>query len=82
MQFYNTDSMDLEEADELTISGPITLQTYKAIADYKALDKGEVSFKEDEIVDIVEKNDNGKCKLSFTLSPPPPPPLSMEDLPI
>ncbi|XP_005988606.1 neutrophil cytosol factor 1 [Latimeria chalumnae] len=41
------------------ITGPILLQTYRAIADYPKNTKYELSVKVGDIVDVVEKNENG-----------------------
>lgn len=35
------------------------LQTYVAIADYKAQTKGQINLREDDLVDVIDKNTNG-----------------------
>ncbi|KAM9320089.1 neutrophil cytosol factor 1 [Gastrophryne carolinensis] len=41
------------------ITGPIILQSYRVISDYEKNSKTELSVKEGDVVDIVEKNENG-----------------------
>ncbi|XP_075051098.1 neutrophil cytosol factor 1 [Mixophyes fleayi] len=41
------------------ITGPIILQSYRAIADYEKSSKTELTVKSDDVVDVVEKNENG-----------------------
>ncbi|MEE6469833.1 hypothetical protein FKM82_008787 [Ascaphus truei] len=41
------------------ITGPIILQTYRAIADYEKNSKSELAIKADDVVDVVEKSENG-----------------------
>ncbi|XP_075706493.1 neutrophil cytosol factor 1 [Rhinoderma darwinii] len=41
------------------ITGPIILQSYRAIADYEKNSKSELSVKTDDVVDVVEKKENG-----------------------
>ncbi|XP_040280761.1 neutrophil cytosol factor 1 [Bufo bufo] len=41
------------------ITGPIILQSYRAIADYEKTSKNELSVKTDDVVDVVEKKENG-----------------------
>ncbi|XP_069828568.1 neutrophil cytosol factor 1 [Dendropsophus ebraccatus] len=41
------------------ITGPIILQSYRAIADYEKNSKTELSVKADDVVDVVEKKENG-----------------------
>ncbi|KAM5181926.1 neutrophil cytosol factor 1 [Mantella aurantiaca] len=41
------------------ITGPIILQSYRAIADYEKSSKSELSVKDGDVVDVVEKNENG-----------------------
>lgn len=42
------------------ISGPIILDTYRAIADFIKTSKHELNLHVDDLVEIVEKNPNGK----------------------
>lgn len=42
------------------ISGPIILDTYRAIADFTKTSKHELNLHVDDYVEIVEKNPNGK----------------------
>ncbi|CAI9621221.1 unnamed protein product [Staurois parvus] len=41
------------------ITGPIILQSYRVIADYEKNSKSELSVKDGDVVDVVEKNENG-----------------------
>ncbi|XP_009643273.1 neutrophil cytosol factor 1 [Egretta garzetta] len=41
------------------ITGPIVLQTYRAIADYEKSSTSEMAIKAGDMVDIVEKSENG-----------------------
>ncbi|KAM4796661.1 neutrophil cytosol factor 1 [Rhinophrynus dorsalis] len=41
------------------ITGPIILQSYRVIADYEKNSKSEITVKSGDVVDIVEKNENG-----------------------
>uniref|UniRef100_A0A8B9TLB9 Neutrophil cytosolic factor 1 n=1 Tax=Anas platyrhynchos TaxID=8839 RepID=A0A8B9TLB9_ANAPL len=41
------------------ITGPIILQTYRAIADYEKSSKSEMALKAGDMVDIVEKSESG-----------------------
>ncbi|KAM4760048.1 neutrophil cytosol factor 1 isoform 6-T6 [Cyanocitta cristata] len=41
------------------ITGPIVLQTYRAIADYEKSSTSEMSLKAGDMVDVVEKSENG-----------------------
>ena len=43
------------------ISIPLPVDTYTAIADFKGKGKGQVSFEEGDVVDVIDKNCNGKC---------------------
>lgn len=43
------------------ITGPIVLQTYRAIADYEKSSTSEMSLKAGDMVDVVEKSENGMC---------------------
>ncbi|XP_053310900.1 neutrophil cytosol factor 1 [Spea bombifrons] len=41
------------------ITGPIVLQSYRLIADYEKNSKSELGVKAGDVVDVVEKNENG-----------------------
>uniref|UniRef100_A0A8C5LKB9 Neutrophil cytosolic factor 1 n=1 Tax=Leptobrachium leishanense TaxID=445787 RepID=A0A8C5LKB9_9ANUR len=41
------------------ITGPIILQSYRVVADYHKNSKSELEVKADEVVDVVEKTENG-----------------------
>ena len=43
-----------------SISGPIVLERYVAIADYAKQKKNECSLKEGQTVEVVDKNQNGE----------------------
>lgn len=43
------------------ITGPIVLQTYRAIADYEKSSKTEMALEAGDMVDVVEKSENGMC---------------------
>lgn len=43
------------------ITGPIVLQTYRAIADYEKSSTSEMALKAGDMVDVVEKSENGMC---------------------
>lgn len=47
------------------ISGPIILDTYRVIADFTKTSKHEINLHTGDLVEIVEKNQNGEK--SFTL---------------
>ncbi len=47
-------------SDDMSISGPITLECYVVIADYKATAKTEISLREHQTVEVLEKNYNGQ----------------------
>lgn len=42
------------------ISGPIILDTYRAIADFTKTSKHEINLHAGDLVEIVEKNQNGQ----------------------
>jgi len=42
------------------ISGPVSLEQYVAIADYKKQNRNEVSMVAGAIVEVIDKNENGK----------------------
>lgn len=41
------------------ITGPIILQSYRVIADYEKNSKSELSVKDGDVIDVVEKTENG-----------------------
>ncbi|NXV71132.1 NCF1 factor, partial [Atlantisia rogersi] len=43
------------------ITGPIVLQTYRAIADYEKSSTSEMALKAGDMVDVVEKSESGRC---------------------
>lgn len=43
------------------ITGPIVLQTYRAIADYEKSSTSEMALKAGDMVDVVEKSESGMC---------------------
>lgn len=43
------------------ITGPIVLQTYRAIADYEKSSTSDMALKAGDMVDVVEKSENGMC---------------------
>lgn len=43
------------------ITGPIVLQTYRAIADYEKSSTSEMALKAGDMVDVVEKIESGMC---------------------
>jgi len=49
--------------DDMEITGPMQPEQYVTIADFKAAGRGQISFSKDEIVDVLDKNPNGR--LSF-----------------
>ena len=44
------------------ITGPLVLDKYIVIADYKKQNKKELNLKSGEVVEIVEKTENGELK--------------------
>lgn len=44
------------------ITGPIILQTYRAVADYEKNSTTEMGVKTGDAVDVVEKSESGKGK--------------------
>ncbi|KAK2169762.1 hypothetical protein LSH36_7g12059 [Paralvinella palmiformis] len=46
-------------SSSLNISKPIQLETYKAIADYQGTEKDQITFSEDDLVEVIEKNSDG-----------------------
>lgn len=43
------------------ITGPIILQTYRAIADYEKSSKTEMTVATGDVVDVVEKSESGQA---------------------
>ena len=41
------------------ISGPVLLEQYIALADFKKTGRGQISLVAGDIVDVIEKNENG-----------------------
>ena len=64
MQFMSPDEDDEER--EMSISDPMALETYVAIADYDAADKSEVSLKDGMQIEVFEKNNNGESWVIFS----------------
>ncbi|XP_053187184.1 neutrophil cytosol factor 1 [Scomber japonicus] len=52
-------SRELARGNASVISGPIILDTYRVIADYSKTSKHEITLRTDDLVEIVEKNQNG-----------------------
>ncbi|CAK6980324.1 neutrophil cytosol factor 1 [Scomber scombrus] len=52
-------SRELARGNASVISGPIILDTYRVIADYTKTTKHEITLHTDDLVEIVEKNQNG-----------------------
>ncbi|XP_040907347.1 neutrophil cytosol factor 1 [Toxotes jaculatrix] len=52
-------SRDLARGNASEISGPIILDTYRVIADFTKTSKHEISLNTGDLVEIVEKNQNG-----------------------
>ena len=50
-----------------TISGPVLLEQYVAIADYKKQNRNEVNMVAGDIVEVIDKNENGKFIVTFYL---------------
>lgn len=46
------------------ITGPIILQTYRAIADYEKNSRTEMALKTGDMVEVVEKSESGKAHFS------------------
>ena len=46
------------------ISGPIILDTYRVIADFPKTSKYEIELRTGDLVEIVDKNQNGEKRLS------------------
>ncbi|XP_022600413.1 neutrophil cytosol factor 1 [Seriola dumerili] len=52
-------SKELAQGNVAEISGPIILDTYRVIADFTKTSKHEINLHTDDLVEIVEKNQNG-----------------------
>lgn len=52
-------SRDLARGVASEISGPIILDTYRVVADFQKTSKHEINLHTDDLVEIVEKNQNG-----------------------
>lgn len=50
------------DANSLVISGPNQLATYRCLADFKAIEKIELSLKRNDVVQVLQKHSNGKEK--------------------
>ncbi|KAJ6657868.1 hypothetical protein lerEdw1_001788 [Lerista edwardsae] len=50
---------DLKKIGAVDITGPIILQTYRAIADYEKNSRTEMGIKAGDMVDVVEKSESG-----------------------
>lgn len=48
------------------ISGPVSLEQYVAIADYKKQNRNEVNMVAGDIVEVIDKNENGTTKQNRT----------------
>ena len=44
------------------ISGPVLLEQYVAVADYKKQNRNEVNMVAGDIVEVIDKNENGTTK--------------------
>ncbi|XP_038160993.1 neutrophil cytosol factor 1 isoform X2 [Cyprinodon tularosa] len=53
------ESRDLARGNASEISGPIILDTYRVIADFEKTSKHEINLHTGDLVEIVEKNQNG-----------------------
>ena len=52
------------------ISGPVLLEQYVAVADYKKQNRNEVNMVAGDIVEVIDKNENGTTKtLECSLRP-------------
>lgn len=56
------------------ITGPIVLQTYRAIADYEKSSTSEMALKAGDMVDVVEKSESGMCPFLRRAPEGQPPP--------
>ena len=63
--FSRTIRKDSSGAEE--ISGPITLEMYVAIADYKRDNNDQIDLKEGMEVEVIEKHVTGKVMLTRSL---------------
>ena len=49
-----------KQAQIESITGPIVLERYVALADYAKQKKNECSLKEGQMVEVIDKNQNGE----------------------
>ena len=49
------------------ISEPMQLEQYIVIADYQKQNRSEVSVLAGDIVEVIEKNENGKNSICFSI---------------
>lgn len=47
------------------ITGPVLLEQYVAIADYKKQNRNEVNMVAGDIVEVIDKNENGTANIIF-----------------
>lgn len=47
------------------ISEPILLEQYVAIADYTKREENDINLKAGNVVEVIEKNEHGKCNSIF-----------------
>lgn len=72
--FCRKDKRKKEKDSAENISGPMLLEQYVAIADYKKQNRNEVNMVAGDIVGVIDKNENGKfpvwdVKLKSKLGP-------------
>ena len=61
MPFLGKDEkLAMKDGDDLSISGPMVLEQYTVIADYVGSSRREVDLVLGQIVDVLEKHDNGE----------------------
>lgn len=71
-----------------TNAEPMILEQYVVVSNYKKQENSELSLQAGEVVDVIEKNESGKCLAGWPAgpetrspagfcSPPPPPPLQL-----
>eukprot|EP00064_Thunnus_orientalis_P015455 superscaffoldBa00002866_g15508 len=59
------ESRELARGNTSVISGPIILDTYRVVADYTKTTKHEITLHTDDLVEIVEKNQNGELYVTI-----------------
>uniref|UniRef100_A0A8D0ABW7 Neutrophil cytosolic factor 1 n=1 Tax=Sander lucioperca TaxID=283035 RepID=A0A8D0ABW7_SANLU len=59
------ESRELARGNASEISGPIILDTYRAIADFTKTSKHEIDLHTGDLVEIVEKNQNGELHVTI-----------------